>query len=180
MNLSQTVYPSYRNCNNFIAREFKWKKMETNHLYANRQIIDIIDAHLYIGVISLLYQTTNIAESFCRGGRMSHGNSAVPWRTALAVTIGPATPNIIVTITIDRFNNFRVSLATRTDEEGEIEMGIRCNRVCSMIENVDILYTIYYIYIHTHGQNSGLPLFSLNIKLRIYRCRDMLRIGEGK
>lgn len=59
-------------------------------------------------------------------------------------------------------------------------MGIRCNRVCSMIENVDILYTIYYIYIYTHGQNSGLPLFSLNIKLRIYRCRDMLRIGEGK
>lgn len=63
-------------------------------------------------------------------------------------------------------------------------MGIRCNRVCSMIENVVprisyILYTIY-IYIHTHGQNSGLPLFSLNIKLRIYRCRDMLRIGEGK
>lgn len=60
-------------------------------------------------------------------------------------------------------------------------MGIRCNRVCSMIENVvpRISY-ILYICIYTHGQNSGLPLFSLNIKLRIYRCRDMLRIGEGK
>lgn len=61
-------------------------------------------AHLYIGVISLLYQTTNIAESFCRGGRMSHGNSAVPWRTALAVTIGPATTNI----TVDPFNNLKI------------------------------------------------------------------------
>lgn len=45
--------------------------------------------------------------------------------------------------------------------------------------SMDILYTTYYIciytYIHT-DKTSGLPLFSLNIKLRIYR--GMLRIGE--
>lgn len=53
---------------------------------------------------------------------MSHGNSAVPWRTALAVTIGPATTNIVVTL--DRFNDLKVLLEAG-EERSKWEYDVR-------------------------------------------------------
>lgn len=112
----------------FITLKREFEKKSGSSLYGgakgNESTHHVLSscAHLYIGVISLLYQTTNIAESFCRGGRMSHGNSAVPWRTALAVTIGPATTNIVVTL--DRFNDLKVLLEAG-EERSKWEYDVR-------------------------------------------------------
>lgn len=60
-----------------------------------------------MGFNSFLYQTTKSMESFFDGGLISHGNEAVPFKTAVTDIAGPVNKN-------KQKSSFRVKLSLLT------------------------------------------------------------------